>query len=76
MDTIVKKLDELKEAIKSSTEDKLLTRKEVEEKYNLSKRAVANLFNSKGFPVIDVGQQEQRVSQRKLEEIFSQGIKL
>lgn len=75
MDAIVKKLDELKEAIKEKNEDKLLTRKEVEEKYDLSKRAVAKLFKSEKFPVIDIGQ-EQKVSQKKLEEIFRQGIKL
>lgn len=86
MDEIIKVLDQytkeevikiLVQYIKESTDDSLLTRKEVTEKYGLTIKGTARLFNElKGRHKLVYLGKEQKVSKKLLESIFQKGITL
>lgn len=77
MDEIIKVLDQYTKIIKESTDDSLLTRKEVVAKYGLTIKETAKLFNElKGrHKLVNLGK-EQKVSKKLLESIFQKGITL
>ena len=77
MDEIIKVLDQYAKIIKESTDDSLLTRKEVVAKYGLTIKETAKLFNElKGrHKLVNLGK-EQKVSKKLLESIFQKGITL
>ena len=77
MDEIIKVLDQYTKIIKESTDDSLLTRKEVVAKYRLSIKETAKLFNElkSRHKLVNLGK-EQKVSKKLLESIFQKGITL
>lgn len=77
MEEIIKILDQYAKIIKESTDDSLLTRKEVVAKYGLTIKETAKLFNElKGrHKLVNLGK-EQKVSKKLLESIFQKGITL
>lgn len=77
MEEIIKVLNEYTKIIKESTDDSLLTRKEVVAKYGLTIKETAKLFNElKGrHKLVNLGK-EQKVSKKLLESIFQKGITL
>jgi len=77
MEEVIKVLNEYTKIIKESTDDSLLTRKEVVAKYGLSIKETAKLFNElKGrHKLVNLGK-EQKVSKKLLESIFQKGIEL
>jgi len=77
MEEIIKILDQYTKIIKESTDDSLLTRKEVVAKYGLTIKETAKLFNElKGrHKLVNLGK-EQKVSKKLLESIFQKGITL
>jgi len=77
MEEIIKILDQYTKIIKESTDDSLLTRKEVVAKYGLTIKETAKLFNElKGrHKLVNLGK-EQKVSKKLLESIFQKGIEL
>ena len=77
MEEIIKILDQYTKIIKESTDDSLLTRKEVVEKYGLTIKGTARLFNElKGRHKLVYLGKEQKVSKKLLESIFQKGITL
>ena len=77
MDEIIKVLDQYTKIIKESTDDSLLTRKEVVAKYRLSIKETAKLFNElKSRHKLVILGKEQKVSKKLLESIFQKGITL
>lgn len=77
MDEIIKILDQYTKIIKESTDDSLLTRKEVVAKYRLSIKETAKLFNElKSRHKLVILGKEQKVSKKLLESIFQKGITL
>ena len=77
MDEIIKVLDQYTKIIKESTDDSLLTRKEVVAKYGLTIKETAKLFNElKGRHKLVYLGKEQKVSKKLLESIFQKGITL
>lgn len=77
MEEVIKILDQYTKIIKESTDDSLLTRKEVVAKYGLTIKETAKLFNElKGrHKLVNLGK-EQKVSKKLLESIFQKGIEL
>lgn len=77
MEEVIKILDQYTKIIKESTDDSLLTRKEVVAKYGLTIKETAKLFNElKGrHKLVNLGK-EQKVSKKLLESIFQKGITL
>ena len=77
MEEVIKVLNEYTKIIKESTDDSLLTRKEVVTKYGLTIKETAKLFNElKGrHKLVNLGK-EQKVSKKLLESIFQKGITL
>ena len=77
MEDVIKVLNEYTKIIKESTDDSLLTRKEVVAKYGLTIKETAKLFNElKGrHKLVNLGK-EQKVSKKLLESIFQKGITL
>ena len=77
MEEVIKILDQYTKLIKESTDDSLLTRKEVVAKYGLTIKETAKLFNElKGrHKLVNLGK-EQKVSKKLLESIFQKGITL
>lgn len=77
MEEVIKVLNEYTKIIKESTDDSLLTRKEVVAKYGLTIKETAKLFNElKGrHKLVNLGK-EQKVSKKLLESIFQKGIEL
>ncbi len=77
MEEVIKVLNEYTKIIKESTDDSLLTRKEVVAKYGLTIKETAKLFNElKGrHKLVNLGK-EQKVSKKLLESIFQKGITL
>ena len=77
MEEVIKVLNEYTKIIKESTDDSLLTRKEVVTKYGLTIKETAKLFNElKGrHKLVNLGK-EQKVSKKLLESIFQKGIEL
>lgn len=77
MDEIIKVLDQYTKIIKESTDDSLLTRKEVVAKYGLTIKETAKLFNElkSRHKLVNLGK-EQKVSKKLLESIFQKGITL
>ena len=77
MEEIIKILDQYTKIIKESTDDSLLTRKDVIAKYGLKVKETARLFNElKGrHKLVNLGK-EQKVSKKLLESIFQKGITL
>ena len=77
MEEVIKVLNEYTKIIKESTDDSLLTRKEVVAKYGLTIKETAKLFNDlKGrHKLVNLGK-EQKVSKKLLESIFQKGITL
>lgn len=77
MEEVIKVLNEYTKLIKESTDDSLLTRKEVVAKYGLTIKETAKLFNElKGrHKLVNLGK-EQKVSKKLLESIFQKGITL
>lgn len=73
MEEILQVLKEINEKINNNQKDDLLSRKEVEEQYNLSQKGVAKIFNMKNSPAIKLGR-EQKISRSSLEKIFQKGI--
>lgn len=77
MEEIIKILDQYTKIIKESTDDSLLTRKEVVAKYGLTIKETAKLFNElKGRHKLVYLGKEQKVSKKLLESIFQKGITL
>ena len=77
MEEVIKILDQYTKIIKESTYDSLLTRKEVVEKYGLTIKGTARLFNElKGRHKLVYLGKEQKVSKKLLESIFQKGITL
>ena len=77
MDEIIKVLDQYTKIIKESTDDSLLTRKEVVAKYGLTIKETAKLFNElKSRHKLVILGKEQKVSKKLLESIFQKGITL
>ena len=77
MEEIIKILDQYTKIIKESTDDSLLTRKEVVAKYRLSIKETAKLFNElKSRHKLVILGKEQKVSKKLLESIFQKGITL
>ena len=77
MEEIIKILDQYTKIIKESTDDSLLTRKEVVEKYGLTIKGTARLFNElKSRHKLVILGKEQKVSKKLLESIFQKGITL
>lgn len=77
MEEVIKVLNEYTKLIKESTDDSLLTRKEVVEKYGLTIKGTARLFNElKGRHKLVYLGKEQKVSKKLLESIFQKGITL
>ena len=77
MEEVIKVLNEYTKIIKESTDDSLLTRKEVVAKYGLSIKETAKLFNElkSRHKLVNLGK-EQKVSKKLLESIFQKGITL
>ena len=77
MEEVIKILDQYTKIIKESTDDSLLTRKEVVAKYGLTIKETAKLFNElKGrHKLVNLGK-EQKVSKKLLESVFQKGITL
>lgn len=67
---------ELIDTIKNKDEDELLSRADVMEKYQISRRAVDKLFHSGKVPIVNLATKEDRISKKTLEEHFRQGIVL
>lgn len=77
MEEVIKVLDQYTKIIKESTDDSLLTRKEVVAKYRLSIKETAKLFNElKSRHKLVILGKEQKVSKKLLESIFQKGITL
>ncbi len=77
MEEVIKILDQYTKIIKESTDDSLLTRKEVVAKYRLSIKETAKLFNElKSRHKLVILGKEQKVSKKLLESIFQKGITL
>lgn len=77
MEEVIKVLNEYTKIIKESTDDSLLTRKEVVAKYRLSIKETAKLFNElKSRHKLVILGKEQKVSKKLLESIFQKGITL
>ena len=77
MEEIIKILNQYTKIIKESTDDSLLTRKDVSSKYNLTTKETTRIFQKlkKDRKLVDLGK-EQKVSKRVLENLFQQGIKI
>ena len=77
MEEVIKILDQYTKIIKESTDDSLLTRKEVVAKYGLTIKETAKLFNELKcrHKLVNLGK-EQKVSKKLLESIFQKGITL
>ena len=77
MEEVIKILDQYTKIIKESTDDSLLTRKEVVTKYGLTIKETAKLFNElkSRHKLVNLGK-EQKVSKKLLESIFQKGITL
>lgn len=77
MEEVIKVLNEYTKIIKESTDDSLLTRKEVVAKYGLTIKETAKLFNElkSRHKLVNLGK-EQKVSKKLLESIFQKGITL
>ena len=73
MEDILQVLKEINEKITNNKKDDLLSRKEVEEQYNLTQKGVAKIFNMKNSPTVKIGR-EQKISRSTLEKIFQNGI--
>ena len=75
MKELLEELKQLNQNLKllQNKKDDLLSRKEVEEQYNLTQKGVAKIFNMKNAPVVKLGK-EQKISRSTLENIFKQGI--
>lgn len=77
MEEVIKILDQYTKIIKESTDDSLLTRKEVVAKYGLTIKETAKLFNElKSRHKLVILGKEQKVSKKLLESIFQKGITL
>ena len=77
MEEVIKILDQYTKIIKESTDDSLLTRKEVVAKYGLKVKETAKLFNElKSRHKLVILGKEQKVSKKLLESIFQKGITL
>ncbi len=77
MEEVIKILDQYTKIIKESTDDSLLTRKEVVAKYGLTTYETAKLFNElKSRHKLVILGKEQKVSKKLLESIFQKGITL
>lgn len=75
MEEILNVLKQINDNLKKNNKDDLLTRKEVEEQYKLTRYGVAKLFNMKKAPIVKIGK-EQKISRKSLEELFQKGIEL
>ncbi len=77
MEEVIKVLNEYTKIIKESTDDSLLTRKEVVAKYGLTIKETAKLFSElkSRHKLVNLGK-EQKVSKKLLESIFQKGITL
>lgn len=75
MKELLEELKQLNQNLKllQNKKDDLLSRKEVEEQYNLTQKGVAKIFNMKNAPIVKIGK-EQKISRSTLENIFKQGI--
>lgn len=75
MEEILNVLKQINDNLKKNNKDDLLTRKEVEDQYKLTRYGVAKLFNMKKAPIVKIGK-EQKISRKSLEELFQKGIEL
>ncbi len=74
MEEILQVLREINLKLNSNNQkDDLLSRKEVEQQYNLTPKGVAKIFNMKNSPAVKIGR-EQKISRSTLEKIFQNGI--
>lgn len=73
MEQILEELKQIKELLKTSSKDRLLTRSNLIEEYGLTKDETDKVFCSKIIPVIKIGK-SYKVSQKTFEEYMQKGL--
>lgn len=73
MDKILDELRQIKQLLKISSKDRLLTRNDLMEEYGLTKDETDKVFCSKVIPVVRMGKC-YKVSQKTFEESMQKGV--
>lgn len=73
MDKILEELKQIKQLLKISSKDRLLTRNDLMEEYGLTKDETDKVFCSKVIPVVRMGKC-YKVSQKIFEESMQKGV--
>ena len=73
MEQILEELKQIKELLKTSSKDRLLTRSNLIEEYGLTKDETDKVFCSKIIPVIKI-RKSYKVSQKTFEEYMQKGL--
>lgn len=72
MDILLNELKEIKELLKKSSIDRLLTRKDLMDEYGLTKDETDKIFYSKAIPTIKIGKC-YKISKKAFEESMQKG---
>lgn len=73
MEKILEELKQIRELLKISSKDRLLTRSNLIEEYGLTKDETDKIFCSKVIPVVKMGK-SYKISQKTFEEYMQKGL--